>query len=174
MAKTIISHNSKGFTLIEVMMAMTIFAVFITAILSSQSANVNQSMRMAEDLNLHSLAQMKINEVLLNPPVFTNATDNDAETGAFELEDFKDYKYKIEFSKTEFPNFDQLTGSDEEETQTKNDAIKKLIFDKLKKNIELMIWQVKVTVTNTTTDYNYELSSWITNKDAKLDINFAF
>ena len=126
--KKYILNNSRGFTLIEVMMAMTIFAVFITAILMSQSANVNHSIRMEEDLNLHNLAEMKMNEVLLNPPKFTNATDNDVKTGTFDIDDFKDYKFKVEFAKTKFPNFSQLIGSEDDDQESKDDATNRLVL----------------------------------------------
>ena len=49
-----------------------------------------------------------------------------------------------------------------------------MVFEKLKKNMEKILWQVKVTTTNTETDYKYELTSWITNSEAKLDTNFGF
>lgn len=167
--------NQKGFTLIEVMMAMTIFAVFVTAIILSQSANVSTSIRIAEDLNLHNLAEMTINEVILTPPKFTNALKNDKKTKNYEIDGFKHYKYTIEYKKTKFPNFADLTGqSEDEDNSANNQAVEKLIFNKLKKNMELMLWQVKVTVTNTQTDYTYELTSWITNEKAKLDTNFTF
>jgi hypothetical protein len=57
---------------------------------------------------------------------------------------------------------------------SRNDAIKKMVFKKLKLNIERILWQVKVTITNTETDYGYELTSWITNTEAQLDTNFGF
>ena len=170
--------TDKGFTLVEVMIAMTIFGLFITAFLMSQSANISSSVTMAEDLTLQSLAERKINEVLLDKPVFTNATENDVEIKKFEEEEFQRYQYKIEFKKLEFPNFNQLTGAGEEEEdpygEDANSAIKKMVFDKLKKNMEEILWQVRVTITNTDTDYSYSLSTWLTNDRAKIDTSFGF
>jgi type II secretion system protein I len=168
--------GEKGFTLIEIMIAMTIFALFTTAFLMSQGTNISNSTLMQEDLILHSLAQRKINEVLIDKPVFTNATENDVESKNFEEKDYKKYKYTIEYKKLKFPNFQQLIGTSEEDenAQDPNQAIKKMVFDKLKKNVEEMLWQVKVTVTNTETNYSFELSSWIRNDDAQVDVNFGF
>ena len=168
--------NSKGFTLVEVMIAMTIFALFTTAFLMSQGANIDDSSMMREDLVLHSLAKRKINEVLLDKPQFTNATEKDIDSKNFEEDEYKKYKWTVEYKKLEFPNFQQLTGVSEEDEnpQDRNQAIKKMVFDKLKKNVELMLWQVQVTVTNTETDYSYTLSSWITNDEAQVDVNFGF
>jgi prepilin-type N-terminal cleavage/methylation domain-containing protein len=169
-----INKNQRGFSLVEVMIALAIFSVFVTSLILTQSTNVNNSILMAEDLNLHNLAIMKMNETLIAEKEFTNATEKDPETGKFKGDDFKLYKFKIEYQKTEFPDFSQLMGQEEDEySDKKDDSIRKKIFDKLKKNVEEMIWQVKVTVTNTETDYKYELSSWITNPKAKIDLNFA-
>lgn len=167
---------NQGFSLVEVMIAMTLFALFITAFLMSQGANISGSINMEEDLTMQSLATRKINEVLLDKPLFTNATENDVETKNFEEEDFKIYKYTIEYKKLEFPNFQQLTGTEEEDPygQDQDDAIKKMVFDKLKKNMEEILWQVKVTITNTETDYEYSLSTWLTNDKAQIDTNFGF
>ncbi|MBC74454.1 MAG: hypothetical protein CME64_00405 [Halobacteriovoraceae bacterium] len=174
--RVIKTTNSKGFSLVEVMIAMTLFALFITAFLMSQGSNISGSINMEEDLTMQALAQTKINEVLLNKPVFTNATENDVETKNFEEEDFKRYKYTIEYKKLEFPNFQQLTGTEEDDPygENRSNAIKKMVFDKLKKNLEQILWQVRVTITNTETDYQYSLSTWLTNDDAKIDTNFGF
>ena len=172
------SNNQNGFTLVEVMIALTLFAVFVTVFLMSQGTNVANSIQMAEDITLHNLAESKINEVILDPPTFTNATASDKETKNFEDEGFKHYKYTIEYKKLEIPDLNQLMGKSDEEDNpnedNKNNAIKKMVFKKLKDNMEKILWQVKVTITNTETDYKYDLSTWVTNPDAKIDTNFGF
>lgn len=168
-----ITQSDNGFTLMEVMIALGIFAVFATAFILSQSANINQSANMAEDLILHNLAETKMNEALLDPPKFTNATDNDPDTGNFETEGFTKYKYKIEYSKLELPNLSQLIGKSGEEEDAQDTSIQNVIFEKVKKNMEEMLWQVKVTVTNSDNNYSYELNTWIPNEEAKVDTNFS-
>lgn len=167
-----LAKNQDGFTLVEVMIAMTIFAVFVSAIIFSQITNVNNSIRMSEDILLHNLAEMKMNESMLDLPEFTNALENTVKSKNFDIEGFKQYKYKIEYKKIEFPDFSQITGQTEDEDR-KEDRTKKAIYEKMKKNIEKIIWQVKITVTNTESDYSYELNSWITNPKAKIDTNFT-
>ena len=173
--------NQQGFTLVEVMIALTVFGLFVTAFIMSQGANITMSTQMSEDLIMSSLAERKINEVLINPPEFTNATENDVETKNFEEEGYKKYKYTIEYKKFEIPDLSQLMGkanSDEEESSytqdNKADSLKKMVFEKLKKNIEQILWQVKITITNSETDYKHEVTSWMTNDKAKLDTNFGF
>lgn len=170
-------NNIHGFSLIEVMIALAIFAAFSTAIIQTQISNIDKSVRMRDDTEIFKLAELKMNESLTDVKKFTNATENDPDTGSFEIEGFKNYKYKVEYKKNEFPDFAQLSGKgedEEEDTQDGNTAIKKAIFDKLKKNMELLLWQIKVTVTNSDTGYSTELTSWVTNEEAKLDVNFSF
>lgn len=170
--------SQEGFTLVEVMIAMTIFALFITAFLMSQGSNISSSVNMQEDIIMQGLAQQKINEIMIDKPVFSNATDKQVESKNFEEEEFKHYKYTIEFKRLVFPDFQQLTGQseDEEENQNadanQNQNLRKAVFDKLKKNMEEILWQVRVTITNTDIDYEYSLSSWITNDRAQIDTNF--
>jgi prepilin-type N-terminal cleavage/methylation domain-containing protein len=174
-----IISSQKGFTLVEVMIALTLFALFVTAFIMSQGSNITMSAQMSEDLIVSSLAERKMNEILIDPPEFTNATENDVETKNFEQEGFKKYKYTIEYKKLEIPDLSQLMGkanSDEEapNPNDQNDSIKKMVFQKLKKNIEKVLWQVRVTITNTETDYKHDVTTWITNDKAPLDTNFGF
>ena len=170
-------NNQSGFTLVEVMIALTLFAVFTTVFIMSQATNQNNSSVMSEDIKLHNLAEMKINEILLDPPEFTNATDNTKESKAFDIEGYKIYKYTIEYKKLEIPNLNELSGKEEDDDpsgESRNNAIQKMVFQKLKENMEKILWQVKVTVENTETQYAYELTSWISNPEAKIDTNFGF
>ena len=171
-----IKNNNFGFSLIEVMIALAIFAAFATAMIQTQISNIDKSIRMRDDVEVFRLAELKMNEALTDVKKFTNATENDPDTGIFEIEGFKNYKYKVEYKKNVFPDFAQLSGKDEDEEdlQDNGSAIKKAIFEKLKKNMEKLIWQIKVTVTNADSGYSTELTSWVTNEEAKLDVNFSF
>jgi len=81
--------NQKGFSLLEVMIAVTLFAFFVTAYLTSQGYNVEDSRLSEEQLILQQLAERKISELILNPPKFSNATANMVETKTFEETEFK-------------------------------------------------------------------------------------
>ena len=168
--------NQNGFSLIEVMVALVIFSVIALPMIFTQSANIQSSINMNSDLTLHNLAEMKMNEVLVGPKEFTNATENDVDGGNFEIDGYQEFKYEVRITKIEFPNFSELIGKTEEEGQDDNaqDSIQKLIFEKMKKNIEEIIWQVNVIVTNPGTGDTYELNSWINKSNAKIDTNFSF
>ena len=173
-AKLISSKN--GFSLIEVMIALAIFAAFATAIIQTQTTNLDKSDRLRDDVEVFKLAELKMNEIMVDKKKFTNATENDPDSGNFDIEGYKNYKYLVEYKKNKFPDFEQLIGKEEDEDRTpdQSSAIKKAIFEKLKKNMETLLWQVSVTVTNTDTGYSTVLTSWVTNEEAKLDIQFSF
>ncbi len=166
-----------GFALVEVMIALLIFSVFAVSIISIQSSNVTSSAILAEDLALHNLAELKMNEVLISRLKFTNATENDPDTGEIEVEGYENYKYTIEYKKMLLPDLSAIMGKSEDDNPYEEDSgskrLEKMVFEKLKKNIEGVLWQVKVIITNSLTGEEYELNAWVENKDAKLDTNFG-
>ncbi|MAX67416.1 MAG: prepilin-type N-terminal cleavage/methylation domain-containing protein [Bacteriovoracaceae bacterium] len=176
MAKRLKNKLQAGFSLLEVLIALAIFSVYATAIIFRVSNNVTGSMQMAEDITLHNLAELKMNEVLIGNKEFTNVTENEVDTGKFDIEGYKEFQYEVKIRKMKFPDLTQIMGNSEEENQQdqSNNAIQKLIFDKMKKNIEEIIWQVSVTVTNPATEYSYQLNSWINKSNVKIDTNFSF
>lgn len=173
MAKRI---NQKGFTLLEVLFALAIFGVFLVGISDTISYNVSSSIRIREDINLSNLAELKMNQVMLDRKDFTNATENDVDSGNFEIEGMEKYKYEVRIRKTEFPDLSEILGQDNEEDNNQRgiDPVTKIIFTKLKNNLEEMIWQVNVKIINTETNYSYELNSWINKSNPRLDTNFTF
>jgi prepilin-type N-terminal cleavage/methylation domain-containing protein len=184
-------NNQKGFSLLEVMIAITLFAFFITAYMAATGYNVDDARVSEEQLILQQLAERKINDLILNPPKFTNATANLKETKTFEESDFKNYEYTLEIKKLTIPDFAQLfaqKGAAEEDAKDnydgdyfnegakagRNQALEKLVFEELKKNIERVLWQARVTVTNKETKYNFTLSTYLTNYNEKIQINIGF
>lgn len=183
--------NQTGFSLLEVMIAMTLFAFFVTAYITAQGYNVEDSRLSEEQLMLQSLAERKINELVLDPPKFSNATADFKETKTFEESDLKNFEYTMEIKKLVIPDFGQLfaqKGAASDEAQEANDgdyfsegtknqrnqALEKLVFEELKKNIERVIWQARVTVTNKETKYNFTLSTFLTNHNEKIQLNIGF
>lgn len=162
--------NERGFSLVEVLIALTIFAVFATAFISSQGSNVADSARIDEENLIAQLCENKLNEIILNPPEFRESLTLSKETKGFEAEEIKDYEYTIEYRRLKIPNFAKIAGeSGEEGVQSSSSQGK--IFDIIKKNVEEMIWQVSVTVRNKNTDYKFTLTSWLENTQAKVSIN---
>lgn len=191
MDRTII--NNKGFSLLEVMIAVTLFAFFVTAYLTSSGYNVEDSRLSEEQLILQQLAERKINELVLDPPKFSNATANLIETKTFEESEFKNYEYTLEIKRLTIPDFAQLfaqkdaTTSDAKESYEgdyfsegvqgqgqRNANLEKMVFEELRKNIEKILWQARVTVTNKETKYNFTLSTFLTNYNERVQLNIGF
>lgn len=172
------------------MIAITLFAFFVTAYLTSQGYNVEDSRLSEEQLTLQLLAERKIDELILDPPKFSNATANLKETKTFEEADYKNYEYTLEIKRLTVPDFAQLfaqkDGTTEEAKDSydgnyfnegqgqRNAALEKMVFEELRKNIEKIIWQARVTVTNKETRYNYSLSTFLTNYNEQIQLNVGF
>jgi len=180
--------NDKGFSLLEVMIAITLFAFFITAFLSSQGYNVADSALSEQQLMLQSLCEKKINELMLNPPKFTNANQDTKETKPFDEKDLSDYEWTLELKKLTIPDFGALFAQKNAKEASgnsdnnylangnqaqRNSTLEKMVFDELKKNIERILWQARITVRNKQTDYTYSLSTFITNYNEKIQLNIG-
>jgi hypothetical protein len=175
-----------------VLIAITLFAFFVTAFLTSQGYNVSDSQLSEEQLMLQQLCERKINELFLDPPKFQNILGTLKETKTFEEKDLSSFEYTLEIKKLTIPDFAQLfgqKGSVSEEAQDayegnymnqssssskRNSGLEKMVFEELKKNIEKIVWQARVTVTNKETKYSYSLSTWLTNYNEKIQINVGF
>jgi prepilin-type N-terminal cleavage/methylation domain-containing protein len=160
-----------GFSLIEVLMALTLFSFFIGAFMMSQGFNITSSSQMAEDLRLNQLAERIIKEKQLDLPKFSNATDNQVETKQFEEDFLSDYRYTVTFKKMKFPDLASLLPENPQGQD--NQAAQKMVFEKLKQNIELMMWQLEVKVENTQKKMSYQMSTWVLNPDAQVDLNLG-
>jgi prepilin-type N-terminal cleavage/methylation domain-containing protein len=184
-------NNQRGFSLLEVMIAITLFAFFVTAYLTSQGYNLEDSRLSEEQLILQQLAERKISELILDPPKFSNATANLVETKTFEESEFKNYEYTLEIKKIILPDlvqlFSQRGAATKDATESydgnyfnnnmtgqRNSELEKIVFNELKKNIEKILWQARVTVTNKDTKYKFSLSTFITNYNEKVQLNIGF
>lgn len=165
--------NNHGFSLFEVMIAFTLFAVFAIAFVTGQRHNVETSVNLREELILQRLAKEKIDEIFLNPPQFQESLTMMPVEKNFEGS-FQNYKYKIEYKRLKIPNLSMLQpkNEDEDNADEGQSAIEKKIYDEIQKYVEEAIWQVTVTVTNKQTKFFYTLSSWLSNINAKPKVAF--
>jgi len=180
--------NQKAFSLIEVLIALTLFAVFVTVYMTSQGYNLTDSIMLKEENTLRVLAERTYNEIYLNPPEFNDALENRKDKKSYEDDDYKDYEYIIEYKKFDFPDLSNLIGDptqNQNQNQTsgqdrgmsqnvrQDDNLKKIVFERLKENLDRMIWQVRVTVRNKNTDQQYFLAGWIQNHQAQIMLNIG-
>jgi prepilin-type N-terminal cleavage/methylation domain-containing protein len=163
-----VNLKHKGFTLIEVMIALVLFGVFSLSYITGHIANISDSTTFKTNLRLRDLAQMKINEVIVNPPELSEAlTSGGIEKAKFD--DFPEYEYELEFKAVFIPEFDKIMGKKEDEDSSKA-SIQKRVFAVVKENMEKLVWQVRVLVRHLDSGETYELTSWLNNEKAKVVI----
>lgn len=168
MVKTV-RKNSSGFTLLEVLIAMTIFATFITAFVAVQGNNLRDSTTMREEQILQRLCENKLSEITLHPPAFSESLTLTPETKTFE--EYPDYQYTVTYKRLEIPEYNQVQGLDpNEEQQDQNRMLEKKVYDQVAKIVKEALWQVEVLVENKQTKYQFELSTWLRNRAAKVEI----
>lgn len=186
--------RERGFSLLEVMIAFVLFSLFITAFITATGYNVSDTSLSEEQLLLQSLCERKINQLFLDPPKFENYLSSGLkETKTFEESAFSGYEYTLEIKKLTIPDFTKLfaeKGGTNDEAQDaydgqyfdeeggsknkNNSGIEKMVFEELRKNIEKIVWQARVTVVNKETKAAWSLSTYLTNYNEKVQINVGF
>jgi len=162
-----IALNNKAFTLIEVMIAMAIFAVFATAFITSMGYSITSSGTMKLEAQLKNICQYKINEIIEEPPEFKESLTLKKETGNFKEEEFEGFKFEIEYKQFLIPDLAKIKGSSEEEDPNSSQLEGKL-FQTIKDNMEKMLWQVEVNIIHIDSGRNFSLSTWL--YDSTVDV----
>lgn len=170
----LLKGNQSGFTLMEVMIAISIFAVFATVFVTGMGYNLMDSSKLKENILLKDLCENKINDLITNPP-----TLQDSLTLTKEIKDIEGnagYQSIVEFKKFTVPDVTKIMGSTSEdgaaqsEDESQEAQMQKRIFSVYKENMEKMIWQIEVTVKNKSSGESFSLSSWIYNQGADVKI----
>lgn len=92
----------KGFTLMEVMIAMVILAVALVAVFQSQSHSISLATDSRFLTTAALLAQSKMAEVEAGSILDTNSKDGDFGT------DYPDYTWHLDISDTQIPKFRKI------------------------------------------------------------------
>ena len=171
MAKEIKKNKSNGgFTLLEVMIAMTVFSFFYVAYYVAQNQNVASSVTIREEIKLKELCTKKLNEIIVKPPQFKESLTLTTEVTAFEED--KNYEARVTYKRLKIPDVKKIMGKEEEDESGNNDsgssAIEQTFMNKIKENLQEMIWQVEVQVINKETKASYSLSTWLQNTEAQV------
>ncbi len=168
-----ILKSSSGLTLTEVTIALTVFSIFISSFLISQGYNISSSSMIREELTLQRLCEQVINQITISPPKLKLELTLSPNTKSFE-DDYSNYEYTIEYRELKLPDLYKLTsfedGEEEDDEESGGGGVQEKVFKELKKYIEKAIWQVIVTVRNKETKFEYSLSTWLRNNDAKIKI----
>ena len=163
--------NQSGFTLMEVMIAIAIFATFASIFVTGFGYNLMDSGHLKEDIFLKDIGENKINDIISNPPPLTDSLTLTKETK--DVEDSPDYQTIVEYKKFFIPDMSKIAETSAEEKNEENSAqaaMEKRIYTVFKENMEKMIWQVEVTAKNKLTGDKYVLNAWIYNENADVKI----
>ena len=170
-----LAHKSsqKGMTLIEVMISLAIFAIFVTAYMSSQGNNLLDSQNMRSEAKLRTLCQQVMNETITHPPKLRESLTLKPEKKNFK--DHENYRYEIEYRQLEIEEIlRSLTapkdGQNYRPEQVKRRKMQEQINKRLAKNMKKLVWQVMVTVFNKTTGESFSLSTFLYNPEAHVDL----
>jgi prepilin-type N-terminal cleavage/methylation domain-containing protein len=156
-----------GFSLLEVLIATTIFAVFAAMYVSSQGGNLNDSIQMKEENKLKSLAQTILYETLNDPPPLNQSLTVTKTKKTFEND--PNYEWEIEWERFTVPDLSRLQGQNEDQRENQT-SFQKQILASIKQNLENIIWQIRVTARNKETGFFYSLSTWVYNHKARVQL----
>ena len=99
-------RRDRGFTLLEVMIAVAILAVSLLAIFNLQSTSLLGSGRAQKTTIATSLARLKMSQVLIELEAGMakgEFPEDKEESGLFEEEKYPDYGWKLKIRKVEIP-----------------------------------------------------------------------
>ena len=105
-----IVRGNSGFTLVEIMIAITVFALFATAYVASEGFNISDSSNMRQELFLQKLCENKVNQLLIKIPELKESLTLVPMTGTFEDEGYPDFEYTVEFKKLIIPDLKKIQG----------------------------------------------------------------
>jgi prepilin-type N-terminal cleavage/methylation domain-containing protein len=170
--------NQSGFTLMEVMIAIVIFTTFSTVFVTGFGYNLLDSGGLKENIVLKDLCENKMNDIVTNPPTFSDSLTLSKETK--DVEGNPDYQTIVEYKKFVVPEMSKIAPSgageegDAESAQSdqasQQAAMEKRIFSVFKENMEKIIWQVEVTVKNKLSGEKFTLDAWLYNNNADVKI----
>lgn len=165
-------NNKSGFTILEVIIAITIFAVFATAFVQGTGYNLLDSGRLKEDILLKDYCENKLNDIITNPPELRETITLAPETK--DVEGDTNYQTIVTYKKFFVPDMTKIQGKGDNEEQSEEESqqaqMEKRIFAVFKENMEKMLWQVQVTSKNKITGESFTLATWLMNPNADVKI----
>ena len=161
-------------SLLELLIAMAIFAVFGVAFMSGIGQNIFISGMNKQDAKLIELAENKINEVIIDPPQLRE-TLLEGKPDVNKFDNHPGYSYSVVIKKITIPDYDKLSGNEEGigdggETGSSTNMIKQKAFSFIKNSMEKLVWQIRVTVYHQESGLKHTLSTWIYNRSDDIRI----
>ncbi len=140
------SVHSAGFTLLEVIIAMTIMVIAFSAILAIEADSIRASAR-AKQMNMIAMLARNLmvkTELLIEGKAFREVRPKDE--GQFEAP-YEDYRWRTEVKEIQFPNFAaMMPASGASSSNSSQSAGMSLIFGKAQDFFSKAVRRVLVTV----------------------------
>ena len=166
--------KKRGFTLIEVLMAMAIMTIAVTAILSTPSSSILLGVKI-RDINIGGMLAHNLmveSEHLMEGKPFGELKED--ETGVYP-EPFARFKWKREVKEVKFPDFGIFAGGGKDETAQNSgeDDKSRVLGQAVTKFLSEAVRELVVTVSWARGDgeLNVRLSTYLVNLGATF--NFA-
>lgn len=161
----------RGFSLFEVLIAISVFAIFFIVFANSFFQNQRASSELNEELVMSTLAEKIIRETMTNPPSLNESLHNSNKKENFE-DPYRDYSYTIEWAKLELPNFaDLMKLGNEEQNPSGQQSIINQVFKKVQDATKDILWQLRLTVIHNTSGRQYPISLWLKNPDKEITLS---
>lgn len=162
--------SNKGFTLIEVLIAISILATLAVIIQSSWSGNLIRYKSSQIKTQAVELLQKKIIEIETEYKGRIDALPEELQSGEFEEEEYKKYKWEWKSQKLELPDISALVSTDGEDTMivTVLESFRKYLNDSIKEV------QVVVTYQNgKERPYKFTVPFYMVNYDNQMTLGIT-
>ena len=166
--------DRKGLSLLELMIAMAIIAIFGVVLLTGIGGNVFRSEEMRAELKLVELLELKVNEWILDPPPLKeNLLEEFSDEKEFE--DFPGYTYSVKMRPFVLTDYLAALGQGPQSEDFEDGGeLYRRVFNLVSKNVRKMVWQVEVTVTHTQSERSQSVSTLFHNRDVTIEWDGGF
>jgi prepilin-type N-terminal cleavage/methylation domain-containing protein len=164
-------YQESGFSLFEVLVAISIFAVFFIVFANSFFQNQRASTELNEELLMSNLAEKVIQETLVQLPPLTESLHKSNKKENFEAPN-QDFSYTIEWARLEFPNFgDLMNASNPDAEPSASQSIMTQVFKQVQEATKDTVWQMRLTIIHNTSGREYPVAFWLKNPGKEITIS---
>jgi prepilin-type N-terminal cleavage/methylation domain-containing protein len=163
--------NQQGFTLMEVMIAISIFAIFASVFVTGEGYNLLDSSTLKDEILLKDICENKINEIITNPPELRDSLTLSKDISTDEKN--PNIEVSVQYKKFFVPDMKKIVGNQDDGSNkdvSAQEQMQNRLFSVFKSNMEKMIWQVEVSAKNKYNDSSFKLATWLYNSNADVQI----
>ena len=133
--------ETRGFTLLEVVIALGIMAIVMILLTSGWRGNYNRMNKIKFRTQAAQLLQMKMSEIEVLYKNNPQRLPQEKQTGEFENPEFKNYTWELESQAFKMPDLTKLLSLGEE-----SDQLTQNLANQIQQHFEATIFEVKVSL----------------------------